>query len=141
MGNQTRGVGTARPQRRVKEGIVMAKDVNFGVRGHTSRPFSAPYVCVILTSLNFQFLHLKWGWRIAPTPQSCSCKAPGVESVLPEGQVIPFCPARELGCGSQGTDQALTGFTLGRCIFQKDPSGAGQGDQSRGCAEIQAGSE
>lgn len=28
MGNQTRGVGTARPQRRVKEGIVMAKDVN-----------------------------------------------------------------------------------------------------------------
>lgn len=32
------------------------------------------------------------------------------------------------------------GFEAGKgCVFQEDPSGAGQGDQSRGCAEIQAG--
>lgn len=49
---------------------------------------------------------------MASTPQSCSWKALGIESVLPEGQGTSFCPAMELDFVSQGTDWTLTSFRL-----------------------------
>lgn len=56
MGDKARGVGTAKPQRRSREGKGGhddGKDVNFGAHHGRSRPFSTSHCCATLTCLKF----------------------------------------------------------------------------------------